>query len=545
MKSLNIKNLSILCLISFQAFGQSFSPEVTQYVDGSQMLDLKKTRLLCNNLIDSDVTHAGKYLYPKRKNAYKRNIKQLCEKLELKVWLEEPISAKDLNSIYELNLMQASMAKKAQEDAQGMTLIDKIKMGLTSVISPFILKKRIQITEDIIKDPKDSIFWKSADPEIALHKRFKALAKKKKIKPSENQILIFDGVSDGGSAPKVKTLDTNLDDAWSLKWGDEIHTDAVGSRIFAALGFDVDHPYYRGKNEITLVFPKSSTGVATNSTEMINKIKQQFKIDVSAFISNSGVIGDIEIREDKKLKKFKGLSFVRFVECAIEGRPDRVKRLGPIMSSKLGNQNRMELRGAMLAHLWIDNWDTRAENTLLTNNHLGKRKYKISGAFSDLGTSFGVKVKNIPVDFRVGLVNEFGWDIIKKKTKRKIKFIGQLNSMLGPYKKATYRDFKWMAQNIAKISEKTLEKILDNSGWPKGLKKLYFHKLASRRAQILEAFEVVDPNPIEFDRKFSYAKDGVTYIKNGVLIKDYSREEHPIGYLNTMGRLRNYGGAKL
>ena len=55
---------------------------------------------------------------------------------------------------------------------------------------------------------------------------------------------------------------------------------------------------------------------------------------------------------------------------------------------------------------------------------------------------------------------------------------------------------------------------------------------------------VNDPNPIKFDRKFSYEKNGVTYIKDGVLIKDFNMDKHPLGYLSPVGRLRNYGGNK-
>ena len=101
-----------------------------------------------------------------------------------------------------------------------------------------------------------------------------------------------------------------------------------------------------------------------------------------------------------------------------------------------------------------------------------------------------------------------------------------------------------MAQHIAKFNEDSLKKILEKSGWPKGLQKLYLHKLASRRAQILEAFDVNDPNPINFDRNLSYEKNGKVYIKDGVLIRDFNKDKHPLGYLSPLGRLRNYGGNK-
>jgi hypothetical protein len=537
--------------------------EVVSLMNTDKSPNLVKIRTLCNNLTDMDITSIGKYTYPKRRKAVKRHIKHLCEDIELKAWQNQPLSSVEINHLFELNLLKKSFAQKAKDDAKGMTFVHKLKMGVNSVSSPFLFtfKKKVTKSEamnlDLEKlyskysidelseiDPKDSPYYLNNTKNIELHKRFKAKAKKKKIKPSENNmVLIFKGVSDSGSAPKIKTMDTNLDDEWSLKWGDELHTDAVGSRIFAGLGFDVDHPYYRKKDSVTVVFPKTE-GLIKNHKEMVQKIKQNFKINIDKYVSKFGTVNESDIRDNKNLASFKGLRFVTFVECAIEGRPDRVKRLGPLMDNNLFNRNRRELRGALLAHLWIDNWDTRAENTMMAVNHQGKHIYKSTGVFSDLGTSFGVKLNFIPVDFRVGLVNHFGWDILKKKTKTKVKLIGQINAFLPPYRSATYSDMKWMAKQIAKFNKESLKKILEKSGWPKGLQKLYFHKLASRRAQILEGFDVKDNNPIKFDRKFTYKKNGITYIKDGVLIKDFNTDKHPLGYLNPVGRLRNYGGAK-
>jgi hypothetical protein len=537
--------------------------EVKSLMNSDKTPNLSKVRSLCHNLTDMDITTIGKYAYPKRRKAVKRHIKHLCEDLELKAWQKKPLGKKKINHLFELILLQKSFAQKAKDDTLGMTIKHKIKMGLNSISTPFLFtfKKKITSKESMNLNldklyskysidelssinPKNSPYFTKNKENIELHKRFKELAKSKKIKPyDENMVLLFKSVSDSGSAPKIKTSDMNLDDEWSLKWGDELHTDAVGSRIFAGLGFDVDHPYYREKDSVTLVFPKSGE-VETNHVDMIKTVKKNFNINIERYISKSGIVDETDIRDNPNLKGFLGLNFVTFVECAIEGRPDRVKRLGPLMNNELFNRNRRELRGALLAHLWIDNWDTRAENTMMAINHEGKRVYKSTGAFSDLGTSFGVKLNFLPVDFRVGLVNNFSWDILKKKTKNKVKLMGQINSYLPIYRSATYSDMKWMATHIAKFNKDSLKKILEKSGWPKGLQKLYLHKLASRRAQILEAFDVNDPNPIKFDRKFSYEKNGVTYIKDGVLIKDFNKDKHPLGYLSPVGRLRNYGGNK-
>lgn len=567
-KTYKIAKLVALSLLSTQVMAQTASfqmgklpIEVQNLIDAENKVKLSKLRLLCHDLTDDDITLSGKYPYPKRRKAQKRHVKHLCEDLELMAWQNKPLGSKHINHLFELNLLQKSIAEKAKSDALGMRFIDKIKMAINSFATPllFQFKKKVTSKEAMnlnlsrpysdlsVKelsqiDPVDSPYYTSLRDEEP-YKRFKKIAKDKKIKTSDHMVLIFKGVSDSGSAPKIKTLDTNLDDEWSLKWGDELHTDVVGSRLFAALGFDVDHPYYREKNSVTLVFPKA-LGLEKDHLEMIRTVKNNFNIDIEKYVSDSGVVEQADVEDDPQLAEFIGLPYVRFVECALEGRPDRVKRLGPLMNNNLFNRNRRELRGALLAHLWIDNWDTRAENTMMAINHQGNHKYKSTGVFSDLGTSLGVKVNFMPVDFRVGLVNEFSWDIVKKKSAKKVSLMGQINAYLPAYRSATYADMRWMATKIAKISKKDLEEILDQSGWPKGLAKLYFHKLAARRAQILDAFEVQDPNPIAYDRHYSYEKNGITYIKNGVLIKDFMSDDHPLGYMSPYGRLRNYGGNK-
>ena len=145
------------------------------------------------------------------------------------------------------------------------------------------------------------------------------------IKRAENIILFIDEIHTIVGAGD--TIDSNLDDEWSVEWGDELHSAVVGSRIFAALGFDVDHPYYRKKNSVTVVFPKHIALQSKNADEMQKSIKKIFNIDISAFISKVGIVTEKMATKNVELKPYIGLHFARFIECVVEGRPDRVKRL--------------------------------------------------------------------------------------------------------------------------------------------------------------------------------------------------------------------------
>lgn len=499
-------------------------------------IDIEKLRESCNFMTDDDIKFIDKVPLAKRNKGMKRHIKHLCESLEMSAWMMKKVQLDDLKKIYELQLIKASYLQKSRSD-DAVSLYEVIKMGVTSAITPFKFKFEKSKKSDVVIF--DNVFFEDNQSEHK-YERFDELAKIKKIEVKDKTFVLFDSVSGSGSAPKVKAVDIkNPEDEWSVKWGDELHSDVVGSRIFAALGFDVDHPYYKGTDRLFLILPKDSA--VQSSRDLVLQVEKQFKINIAKFISKDGVIGDEEIGKSKHLKNYRGFKYITFVECALEGRPDRVKRIGSIVPKELNHKYRAELRGALLAHMFIDNWDTREENTLVTVNHLGNYQYKTKGVFSDLGTSFGVHLSPLHRDFRVGLVNEFPWDLVKFEGDD-VRFKSQFNSILKPYSKATYNELNWMAQKIALLTEDDLKKILEQSGWPEPIQVLYLNKLASRRAQILKAFDIMDSQPILFDRRINIKYKGELVVKDGVLIKNVDSDQHVLGYLSTKGRLQNYGG---
>jgi hypothetical protein len=304
------------------------------------------------------------------------------------------------------------------------------------------------------------------------------------------------------------------------------------------LVYDVDHSYYYNQDKLTLVF--DGTSDVKNVSELILKIKEVFNVNISPFISTQGTVTNAMVDSCADLQAFVGKPYARFYKCAIEGRPDRVKRLGSFVPNALLNYEKRELRGALLAHQFIGNWDTKESNTLLTTVHLGKHEYKTSAVFSDLGTSFGVAQHIFPPDFKVGLVNEFEWEVAEKK-RNKIRLKNKINAILQPYKKATYTDLLWMANKIAHIDSVALRSIINKGNWPAPIAELYFHKLASRRASILNAFDIKDVTPIAFNKHLNITQNDIEIIKNGKLMVDFEKNKNPESFLRKKGRLRNYG----
>lgn len=229
-------------------------------------------------------------------------------------------------------------------------------------------------------------------------------------------MILFKEFSYSGSAPKIKTYDLDLDNEWMLKWGDEVHTDIAGSRLFACLGYDVDHPYFYSKEKLTLIFDPEISSIT--SAQLKDSLTKIYGFDLSPFIYAEGIVSNKMVNAQPTLAPFLGREFLQFKKCAVEARPDRVKRIGPLDLEDVYQANRKEIRGAILAHAWIDNWDTRAANTVLTTVHQGNYNYRLSSTFSDLGTSFGVELSPVNRDFKVGLVNEFSWELAQKKGTR-------------------------------------------------------------------------------------------------------------------------------
>ena len=238
-------------------------------------INIKYLQEKCNFLTDDDISVYKKQSLPKRKKAFKRRVKHICEYLENLSFDQKKTNKQDLELIYELDLYYQSYLNRAYNQKSTVGIWDKVKMFYTTFFKHYQVSKNpklsvekearnlntpkgknlsdLNIDQIALLDPKESPYWQKMDKNP--YKTFKKLQKNKKIKPEKELYVIFDEPSLDGSSPKFKALDLNLDDEWSIKWGDEIHSDVVGSRLFAALGFDVDHPYIYKKEKLKVIFP--------------------------------------------------------------------------------------------------------------------------------------------------------------------------------------------------------------------------------------------------------------------------------------------------
>lgn len=513
--------------------------ELSFYFEKDSLINLEHIRSTCNLLTDPNALYKDGFLLPARKKAFIRYVKSISEQLELAYLLKKKIDNTTIELVYQLEWMRLSFIQKAESNSTiKLSFHEKKQLFLNTLKSKNSL--RIAIPQADFSTEYESIyspFFTELVDSLCSEERFDLLAKKKKINAKTQMVVLADQLSTGGSAPKFEVLDLDIENKWIIKWGDEVHTDIFCSRLFAGLGYDVDHPYYFTENLI-LIFD----GVSSVKTpeELLDSLKIKYGVNIQNYLGKTGnVTGDMA-KSLPSLTPFIGKPYAQFVECSLEARPDRVKRLGSFMPYALQNDSRMELRGSLLAQIFIDNWDTKEDNTALTLVNKGNKHYKLSAIFSDLGTSMGVHISWLNQDFKVGLVNELPWEAVKIKG-QKLVFTSRMNSLVDLYKKTNYEDLRWMALKIAAIDSVGLRSMIEAAHWPKAIGELYYHKMASRRASILRAFHVLDPHPITFTKQLTIYENGKCVVKKGKLLKAADLATYPISYINFKGRMRNYG----
>lgn len=518
---------------------KSIPIEIKPYFSTDSLLDLTHLRGVTDFLTNPSIKEENGIQLTARKKAVIRYVKEISEELELDFLLHKKMNDRIIDLVYELEWMRLSYFQKALSNSvYKLSFDDKVDFFLNTLNSK--RKLRISIPEHEAVTSRElatTPFYSMGSDSILPQDRFDLEAKEKKIKARSHMVVLADQCSFGGSTAKFDVLDTDLDNKWVLKWGDEIHTDIFCSRLFSALGYHVDFPFYYSYN-LTLVFDEN--GTINSPDQLIDSLKIHYGINIEPYIKNKGIVTGQLAEVQRSLLPFVGKQYMNFIECSLEARPDRVKRLGSFMPYALDNSSRRELRASLLAQAFINNWDTKEDNTVLTIVNQGNKRYKIEAVFSDLGTSMGVHISWLRQDFKVGLVNELPWEVVKRKH-GKLHFTSSMNGMVDFYENTSYEDIYWLAQKLAFIDSTCLRKMIEAAHWPPAISELYFHKMASRRASILKALNILDPHPIGYSPKLNLIEDGRYLIKNGKLCKSADLKDYPVSYMSFKGRRRNYG----
>jgi hypothetical protein len=505
-------------------------------LQGLALNSISEIRSLCNELTNESNKEIDGYKITKRKDQLLTHVHRSCETLEDAKdhgTLDEPSST----AIFlDLKYIRDSWIQKFKFD-EGLSIFDIMLMGASHQFSSVFLRYNIPENRKQISELPTSIFW--SQPTGPREKEFDRKALQRGIK-STFEWAVLDQLEVKGSAPKAHIVDITTGNRWLMRWGDEVNSDPVASRIFSALGFNTDYPYYSKPGHIKLILGKTENKKKRSVSHFVKFIYNGYQINLSPFIQSVGRVDRELIEKSPELAPFKGQYFVSFKSSALDARPKDELRLGGMLSGHTENLKHRELKGAILALAWLGVWDIKEINTLLSITMNENAETKLIGSFSDLGVSMGVKINRFPRDIKASLVNEFPWDFISIE-KDKIQINGHINAILKTYTSAEYEDLLWMAGQIAQLDEKILRDCLSFSGWPSYIQELYFFKLVERRKQILTVFAIEDTHPIAINRMYSYRDQDRWLVKDGFLVEEPSEDVYPQGLLHDKGRFRGFG----
>ncbi|RLA62665.1 MAG: hypothetical protein DRQ89_08815 [Epsilonproteobacteria bacterium] len=416
----------------------------------------------------------------------------------LKSLSDDPGIISGLRSLYAMAFVSHDIAINDFKKDSASNLVDRENIRYFSKAE---LKEKRKNGEDIsLIDPPNTSFWKKPyniskidpiEPKKEIHPVFQF---KKMVKSEANPKIHVNQVLENGK--KIK---------WKMKFGREVNTEFVASRIMNLVGFYSDEYIY-------VKSPKIYFKDQHELDEMIN--------DWLSYYENGNDI------LPRKFIKERGTDengvYVIFIEALLEGRPKNVVRLKGFHLSQMGNWDRREVRAQLLLQAFFNQADVKEALNNKTKIIKGKDGWQIQELIHDVGYSFGNQfVPNFP--------NGYAWSFLeRKRNKLKVKFKNNhyIQNGRNPFKAATYADLKWIARYFAQITREQISRIVEHSGWPRPVARLFLEKMTTRRNEIVKAFaldgKVIDGQTISLwpevnPKRFSFGE----FIKKGELVKEY------------------------
>lgn len=328
------------------------------------------------------------------------------------------------------------------------------------------------------------------------------------------RVVFFDKTKpEGGSHPKIKVRDVH-GLGWKLKWGDEFFTEAVANYLYLELGGKYQDLNYTHTpaNPVLVIFPQHDPKVNLSASEVkaqnggcgpiysfsdlekcIAANLRKVNVENHVWAMKSGLLTNDEIKSlashvntNVDLTQWVGHNYALIGEISMELRDGKVlNRLGPMAQSSLGSEDDRAMRGMILMHLWLDNFDAKDSNgeSGIFSDEKGKDSFVQSP--TDLGAAFRGSVLQ-----GVG-INHFDHE----------KFLrhGFFSSGHFSYHRllvyrpktadtATFADTLWMARKIVNLPLRVIREAVAVSQMPDFYQETLVYKLVARQRTIAELY---------------------------------------------------------
>jgi hypothetical protein len=335
---------------------------------------------------------------------------------------------------------------------------------------------------------------------------------------SSRKILFLNEVYKSATSAKAKVEDP-YGIEWKIKWGDEVQSEAVSSRLLLMVGAkmaDLVHTGGGGPDEMILILCENGAYNADDKEErepcsleqLVEALDDFYGFDIGPYIHSHGVIDEnnagrlLRNLPDSALKKHRrdqltGRHWVSFREFSLELRPEgHIRTLDGATLDDLGAMEDRAARGLYLFNLWLSGRDAKDDNNktyfMRTGGESGGKdaiRAHYEGVH-DLGVTLGAMGSAARINAMT-----VGEDFLSESMSGRV-IVGRQTFIYKPraFGKATWSDCRWMAERIAGLSDSQIRQAVAASRWPNFMRDTLSYKIAARRNQIARVFGVDGSN---------------------------------------------------
>ncbi|CAE77910.1 hypothetical protein AB1A81_01165 [Bdellovibrio bacteriovorus] len=276
-------------------------------------------------------------------------------------------------------------------------------------------------------------------------------------------------------------------------------------------------------------------GYPANPTTFRSAIKLELgETDFEEFLTQWRNLHGLEMGSAMThVDRIPGENAVILKNVTLEAYPDKddYRRMGPFRMGDNGLRNRREYRAMVLYNALISLQDQFEYQSRVDAVRDSKRGWLPLFFLSDTSSALGLPA----MLGNVGAVNEFTWEFTKKSDGQvRLFWFSVFNSRT--WKDTTYSDVKWLARRMARIRTDQIDGIMETSGFPEPVRRLYAEKLKSRLNKMMVDFDLSQEgfaaHPVRSRQELSAAYPD--YINEKGFLKE-GAQEYPGNTLPILG----------
>lgn len=344
-------------------------------------------------------------------------------------------------------------------------------------LSPEDIKLLMSKGVDISKiDPPSSSFWTNNN--IEGFDVYKDDHLSEQVFPKANDIFVFDRFGGGNIKIKADVYPQDVGDPCkadvdntntTIRLGHETNNQLISTNLARAIGY----PYipHQSRDEVLMYLCHTSFESFLQQWEKENQDRQ------GSFLTHGEYVPELHA--------------VKLKNLALEGYPgaddnNRYRKGGTFRTESMGLENRREFRSLVIFNGLIALVDATERNVRIDfHRPENQDSWNPLIFINDLGRSLGHYLIRTH-----GTVNDFGETFVKEKEDEIRLWWDHLGYNSSLFSQTTFSDARWIVRRLARLSNKQIDDIVDNSQHARPVKELYKVKLKKRILNLMTAFKL-------------------------------------------------------